>query len=282
MGIGSGRLDSRDDPDPIVMRIRPGISPLLPILSHDDVEFRLFTMVRKGKSARSRAGGGGEGSMIEVSEKNSRTISHAAVLRLNEDQETPLPLDTLNLRGWKTSLIEELNRSSARQRLSIALAGVACLNLGTFLICQVINVPGGRADLRHPLLWLLELVAILIFLRKSLGRGWIRSSPAINLVAKLWTTFLILSFNVVTLNSLTGFELAWFRPVWATLSTFLFASLAWVFSPWFFVPAVQMWATGLLMVHFPDWGFLIYGVSWWLALMGIAVQLQRKSRFKKS
>ena len=125
------------------------------------------------------------------------------------------------------------------------------------------------------LLWLLELVAILVFLRKSLGRGWIRSSSAINLVAKFWTTFLILSFNLVTLNSLTGFELAWYKPVWATLSTFLFASLAWAFSPWFFVPAVQMWATGLLMVNFLDWAFLIYGVSWWLALMGIAIQLRR-------
>jgi len=95
-------------------------------------------------------------------------------------------------------------------------------------------------------------------------------------VAKLWTTFLILSFNLVTLNSFTGFELAWYKPVWATLSTFLFASLAWAFSPWFFVPAVQMWATGLLMVNFPDWGFLIYGVSWWLALMGIAIHLRRQ------
>ena len=74
-------------------------------------------------------------------------------------------------------------------------------------------------------------------------------------MAKLWTTFLILSFNLVTLNSFTGFELAWYKPVWATLSTFLFASLAWVFSPWLFVPAVQMWATGLLMVNFPDWCF---------------------------
>ena len=89
----------------------------------------------------------------------------------------------------------------------------------------------------------------MFFLNKSLGRGWIRSSTAMNLVAKLWTTFLILSFNVVTLNSLTGFELHWYKPVWATLSTFLFASLAWLFTPWFLVPAVQMWATGLLMVN---------------------------------
>ena len=30
------------------------------------------------------------------------------------------------------------------------------------------------------------------------------------------------------------------------------------------------------MVNFPHWAFLIYGVSWWLALMGIAIDLRRK------
>jgi hypothetical protein len=213
---------------------------------------------------------------MSVGEKNGRQATRSALLSLSEDPGGTLTFDTLSVRSWKAELIEELDRSAVRKRLSIGLAGVACINLVTFTICQLINVPDGRADFRHPLLWLLELGAILVFLRKSMGRGWIRSSAAINLVAKLWTTFLILSFNLVTLNSLTGFELPWFRPVWATLSTFLFASLAWVFSPWFFVPAVQMWATGLLMLNFPHWGFLIYGVSWWLALMGVAIHLRRK------
>ncbi len=213
---------------------------------------------------------------MSVGAKTGRQATRSAVLSLSEGQRSRFAIETINLRGWKAELIEELNRSAVRKRLSIGLAGVACINLVTFIVCQIIYVPDGRADFRYPLLWLLELAAVLAFLRKSLGRGWIRSSSAINLVAKLWTTFLILSFNLVTLNSFTGFELAWYKPVWATLSTFLFASLAWAFSPWFFVPAVQMWATGLLMVNFPDWGFLIYGVSWWLALMGIAIHLRRK------
>ncbi|HMF36095.1 MAG TPA: hypothetical protein VKF17_05625 [Isosphaeraceae bacterium] len=212
---------------------------------------------------------------MSVGEKNVRQVTRSAALSLSEGQGSSLAFETLGVGGWKSDLIAELNRSAVRKRLSIGLAGVACINLVTFSMCQIIYVPDGRADFRHPVLWLLELVAILVFLRKSLGRGWTRSSSAINLVAKLWTTFLILSFNLVTLNSLTGFELAWYKPVWATLSTFLFASLAWAFSSWFFVPAVQMWATGLLMVNFPDWSFLIYGVSWWLALMGVAIQLRR-------
>jgi hypothetical protein len=212
---------------------------------------------------------------MSVGERELNQAARPAPLSLSRDQEDSLPFKDLKFQLWKGHLTEELNRSAVRKRLSIALAGVACINLATFLICQLIYVPDGRRDYRHPLLWLLDLAAVLAFLRESLGRNWVRSSSAINLVAKLWTTFLILSFNLLALNSLTGFELHWYKPVWATLSTFLFASLAWAFSPWFLVPAVQMWATGLLMANLPDWCFLIYGISWWIALVGIAIQLWR-------
>ena len=111
-------------------------------------------------------------------------------------------------------------------------------------------------------------------------RGWmvVCSSHAVNLVAKLWISFLIVAFNAVSLNSFTGFELSWYKPVWATLSTFLFATLAWLFTPLFFILAVQMWLTGLLMISLPTWSFLIYGVSWWLALTGIAARLRQRER----
>ena len=213
--------------------------------------------------------------MIEVSNKSSLKMLRGESLSLNEETGRRLAVGTPDLRGWKNALLDDMNRSTVRERMAVGLTGVGCIHLVSFILCQAIYDPGGRADLRHPLLWLLELIAILVFLRRSLGRGWIRSSEAINLVAKLWTTFLILSFNLVTLNAVTGFELAWFKPVWATLSTFLFASLAWLFTPWFFVPAVQMWLTGLLMVNLPDWGFLVYGISWWIALLGIAFCLRR-------
>ena len=212
--------------------------------------------------------------MIDVSEKTGRAISRAVAISLTEEGESVFTVDQPSLHDWKRGLIAELDRTEVRARLPVGLAGVACIHLAVFVGCQAVYVPSLSADLRHPLFWLLELVAILVFLRKSLGRGWIRSSSAINLVAKFWTTFLILSFNLVTLNALTGFELPWYKPVWATLSTFLFASLAWLFSPWFFVPAVQMWLTGLLMVKLPEWGFLIYGVSWWIALIGVALWIR--------
>jgi hypothetical protein len=63
-----------------------------------------------------------------------------------------------------------------------------------------------------------------------------------------------------------------------TLSTFLFAALAWLFTPKFLIPAVQMYFTALLMARFPGWNNLIYGLSWWVALMGTAQVVRRRER----
>ena len=114
--------------------------------------------------------------------------------------------------------------------------------------------------------------------QSSPGSGWFWSSPAINVIARLWVTFLILSFNVATLNALTGWESLWFKASWGTLSTFLFAALAWLFTPKFLIPAVLMYFTASLMARFPDWNNLIYGVSWWLALMGTAYTVRKRER----
>jgi hypothetical protein len=39
-----------------------------------------------------------------------------------------------------------------------------------------------------------------------------------------------------------------------------------------------MYFTALLMVQFKDQENLIYGVSWWLALLGIGQRLRRRER----
>ncbi|MFO0892180.1 MAG: hypothetical protein U0790_23960 [Isosphaeraceae bacterium] len=206
--------------------------------------------------------------MIEVGSKPLRSAPR--VMAMDFEDEARIAQETAPVAAWKHLLLDELRQPHVRRRLALALAGVGWIHLFCFLGCQAAYDPSIGTDLRHPLLWLTELVAVLYLLRNVLGKGWIRSSSALNLIAKFWTTFLILSFNLVTLNAITGFELAWFKPVWATLSTFLFASLAWLFTPWFFIPAVQMWASGVLMVSFPEWCFLIYGVTWWIALTAIA------------
>ena len=184
------------------------------------------------------------------------------------------------LTGWKAELREDLSETfaSGAGRWSRAIAAVAWIHLVGFLICQAPHDPALQSDPRLLLVWAGELVAVLSVLRAIVGPSWMRSSPAIGVVTRLWGTFLILSFNLVMLNALTGWESRWYKPAWGTLSTFFLASLAWLFSPRLFIPAVQMYLTALLMVRFREHENLIYGFSWWLALMGIAQRIRRAER----
>ncbi len=184
------------------------------------------------------------------------------------------------VRDWKAALEAELDRTivQGRGRWSRALMVVAWIHLATFAACQAVHDPLVERNVRHLLLWIAELVAVIVAMRKVAGLGWFWSSPAINIIARLWVTFLILSFNVATLNALTGWESLWFKASWGTLSTFLFAVLAWLFSSKFLIPAVQMYFTALLMARFPDWNNLVYGVSWWLALAETAWVVRSRER----
>ena len=184
------------------------------------------------------------------------------------------------LMDWKAGLRADLDGTFERGggRWSRAIAAVAWIHLGSFLFCQAIYEPEVQRDPRLFYVWVGELAAVLIALRAIAGRGWMRSSPAIGVATRLWGTFLILSFNMVMLNELTGWETRWYKPAWGTLSTFFLASMAWLFSPRLFIPAVQMYFTALLMLYFKHADNLIYGVSWWLAMMGIARGVQTRER----
>jgi hypothetical protein len=184
------------------------------------------------------------------------------------------------LAGWKAELRADIDGAFERGdgRWSRAIAAVAWIHLTSFLICQALYDPALQRDPRHVLVWVGELAAILAALRAIAGPGWARTSTGIGIVTRLWGTFLILSFNLVMLNALTGWETRWYRPAWGTLSTFFLASLAWLFSARLFIPAVQMYFTALLMLYFKDQDNLIYGVSWWIALLGIARSVRRRER----
>jgi hypothetical protein len=179
---------------------------------------------------------------------------------------------------WKDLLAEDMRRALAADPWSRVLFGMAWVHLGLFLLCHRMYDHKVSGDLRFPALWVLEFVALLGVMRAVGGKGWSRRSPAQGIVLRVWVTMMILSFNVATLNAMTGWQMDWFKPVWATLSTFLFATLAWLFTPRFLVLAVQMYLTGLLMVRFPDWNYLLFGVSWWIALHAVGIILWRRER----
>jgi hypothetical protein len=204
--------------------------------------------------------------MIEPSMEEKR----GATEWMNE----PVALD------WKAALSAELDRTIARGggRWSRALMAVAWIHLGSFLVCHALHSPSHDSDPRHILVWFTELVAVFVAMRAFAGKGWFWSPPAVHLVGRLWLTLLILSFSLSTLNATIGWETLWFKAAWGTLSSFFFAVLAWLFTYRFLILAVQMYLTALLMARFMDWNNLIYGLSWWLALMGIAWTVRRRER----
>jgi hypothetical protein len=123
---------------------------------------------------------------------------------------------------WNAALREELDRAVVQGggRWSRALIAVAWIHLVTFLACQVLHDPLVERDVRHLVLWVVELVVVILTMRRIAGLGWFWSSPAIYVIARLWVTFLILSFNVATLNALTGWESLWFKASWERSAPF--------------------------------------------------------------
>jgi hypothetical protein len=154
----------------------------------------------------------------------------------------------------------------------MAVGGV---HLAFFAVCQAVYTAGVRVEWPSLLLWSSEVVAVLVTIRLAAGRDWIRDTPSIGLIARVWITFLILSFNAATLNTLTGWSVDWFKLVWCTLSSFGFATMAWLFGLRYLIPAFQMYFTSLLIVRFPQWAYLIHGLSWCLALQWIGWDLIR-------
>ncbi len=175
---------------------------------------------------------------------------------------------------WLSLLREELRTTiiQGQGRWSRGLFAIAGIHLATFVICHLMHRPGQESDPRHLLAWFLELVSVFVAMRLIVGKGWFWSPPAIHLIGRIWLTFLILSFSLSTLNAALGWQTLWFKAAWGTLSSFVFAVLAWLFTPWFLALAVQMYATALLMARFMDWNNLIYGGSWCLALCILGIR----------
>ena len=179
-------------------------------------------------------------------------------------------------RQWPELLRADLAEQAVRRPWGPAVMAIGAVHLGFFLGCQAAYSSGVRAEWVSLSLWGAEVAALVVTMRFVAGRGWLHESPAVGLIFRVWVTFLILSFNVATLNSLMGWSVDWFKLVWCTLSSFGFATMAWLFGPRYLVPAFQMYFTGLLMVWLPQWSYLIHGLSWCVALQYLGLDLVRR------
>jgi hypothetical protein len=192
------------------------------------------------------------------------------------DRSPPRVLPATSQADWRDALRADLRQVGERRPWGRALMAVGWVHLVFFLACQAVYFWGNKSEPLTLLLWALELAAVLVAMRRVAGRGWLYESPGVGLVVRIWVTYLILSFNVASLNHLTGYTVDWFKPAWCTLGSFGFATLAWVFGYRFLIWAVQMYFTGLLMVQFRDWNYTINALSWFVILHGIGLSLERQ------
>jgi hypothetical protein len=190
----------------------------------------------------------------------------------------PIPVD--DLAAYHSELRSDLLRVAIRDRWDRALMALGWLHLAFFATNQWAAM-ALNAKWPHMILWPGEVAAVVLLLRRMIGPGWWRSTPLAGVLMRVWITFLIIDFNAVTLNALTGIdEFRWYFFVWAGLSTFGFATTAWICGPWFLVPAVVMYFVGLAMVRWIEWSFLMHGVAWCGILQGIGlwIFLERRRR----
>jgi hypothetical protein len=179
--------------------------------------------------------------------------------------------------------VADMDRVALRDRWGLALIAVGWVHLAIFLICQGLFAQGDRSKSHFLPLWGVDLILAVLILRRFIGGRSRGSAPSLlPLVTRVWITFLILAFSSANLNSLIGFETDWFKANWATLATFGFATMAWIFHLAFLIPAVQMSMTALLIARHPEWAYLIYGASWCLALNGVGLVLERRGALART
>lgn len=168
-----------------------------------------------------------------------------------------------------------LVRDARAGRLGVGLCIVGCVHLAIFVACHFLYVRGDRAAIHYLPLWAIDVGcagAVLIPRLAGLNaRDGARSSWV---VVRIWLTFAILCLTSASMNSITGFEVDWFKISWAMLGTFGFAMLAWVFHLAFLLPAVFMSLTALLIAAHPGQSYLIFGLSWFATLQALGLMLE--------
>ncbi len=182
----------------------------------------------------------------------------------------------------RAACVADLELVASRDRWGLGLGAIGCVHLGFFLTCQVMHQSGDRVGWHYVGLWGVELATVLTVFAAIVGRNWTKATPFAGLIARIWGTVLILSFSLASMNSLSGLDHEWFKPVLCTLAAFGFMMMAYLVSPWFFAGAVWMSLTGVLMINALDFSYLIHGVSWSLALATIAATLELRRRRAES
>ena len=177
-----------------------------------------------------------------------------------------------SLFGFDIAPMIELAR---RKRLGIGLIVIGWFHLIIFGFCESLYLRGDRSAFHFLPLWVLDGAFAFLVVRQRVPLvASLDSTQSIQVAVRIWITFAILCLTSASLNAITGFEVDWFKISWAMLSTFGFATMAWIFHLAFLLPAVQMSLTALLIASHPDHAYAIFGISWFLTLHGFGLLLE--------
>jgi len=180
------------------------------------------------------------------------------------------------------SQLDQFVRLARRRHWGLSLLLVGWLHLLAFSLCYYLTVARGYHEAAGYLtIWVGELCGMGLIFRLCGGPPTADSRPPLaRFVIRVWAAYLVLAFNLGTLNTLRGHRLFELFPAMASLASFAFVVLAVTVSRRFFVAVLVMFAAGLLMAAYLLQAYLIFGVAWWLILNGIGLVLLSARRWQ--
>jgi hypothetical protein len=176
--------------------------------------------------------------------------------------------------------IDQLGQLARRRNWGLSLLLVGWLHLLAFSLCYYLTVARGYHEAAGYLaIWVAELCGVGLIFRLCGGpRTANTRHPLERFVVRVWAAYMVLAFNLGTMNTLLGHRLFELFPAMASLASFAFVVMAVTVSRRFFVGVLVMFAAGLLMAANLLHAYLIFGLAWWLVLNGIGLMLLSAGR----
>lgn len=195
-----------------------------------------------------------------------------------------LPVEWVPARE-RERMVSQLEATAAGRNWGVALVVAGWVHLGVFMLCHYLS---SVWDYHHRAvfvaLWVGELAAVAAVFRLCGGRRG--AEPAVSalerVVRRIWGAYLILAINVTVLNGTAGHARFVLLPAIASLASFSFIMMTVLVTWRFFGPVLVMFASGLVMVHNPQYAYLVFGVAWWIVLERAGMVLWQKRRERRS
>ncbi len=169
-----------------------------------------------------------------------------------------------------------LGRIARERRWDVAFMLLGWWHLVAFGACYYLTIAADyHGSIGYLLIWTGELAGAWLIFRSCGGpRGAAQPVGSLEqLVRRVWLAYLVLAFNLGSLNSLRGHRLFEFFPAIASLASFALIVMSVTVDRRFFVAVVVMFASGLLMAANLLHAYLIFALAWWAILNGIGIAL---------